>query len=857
MSWWLALVACADPVQPPLFVDQDGDGVVAGTDCDDTHPDVGGQVAVYRDADGDGFGDPASEAWRCDGELVGWVRVARDCDDTDPTAFDGATEVCDGADNDCDGRVDADAVDARTVYVDGDGDGYGGSETAFDTCDPPSGSISTGGDCDDDEPAVFPAADELCDGVDQDCDGEVDEEPVDGETYYVDGDLDGYGSVAIQACGETDGVSFAAGDCDDEDTEVSPGRNETCDERDEDCDGLVDEDAAAAPTWYADRDGDGHGDPDETATACEQPWGWTADALDCDDTSGSVNPDAVELCNKIDDDCDGAIDADAADATVWYRDVDGDGYGDDDDTWTVCPTPAGYAEVGGDCDDADASAYPVTWYADADGDGYGDPDATTDSCTAPTAHVAGRGDCDDGAADTYAGADDSCGDGIDQDCDGYDHCTELMTRAYAQVVGGSDHASLGQALAGAGDVDADGELDLLIGDPAAHGEGDDLGVAYLFTGPFEGSIEASEATAAIWGETEDDFVGFALAAVGDLDGDGFDELAVGAAYATTPLAQGGGVGLFAVPISGQLVLSDADTLVPGAVEDAHFGYAIDAGDVDGDGTPDLVSGAPDAGDDEQGGAYVFVDVPSATGTPDAALLIGERTNDDAGRDLAVFDADADGIADVLVGAPYHDENGSASGAAYLVRGPVTADTELADADLQLDGESSGNYLGYSVDGLGDTDGDGYADLALGAYGYDGDYGDLGAAYVLAGPLTGRHDVDDAAWRWIGVEQDDYAGFQVAGPGDLDGDGHADVAVSVFFANTSHGGAYVLLGPVSSSASLAMADGLWSSTESHARAVYVAGPGDLDGNGCDDLLIGATDHGGSDGGGAFLYGAWPP
>ena len=98
---------------------------------------------------------------------------------------------------------------------------------------------------------------------------------------------------------------------------------------DNDCDGTIDVGAIDATTWYEDGDGDGYGDPSSTTEACDQPDGYVANDDDCDDDDGAINPDADEVCDNEDNDCDGTVDEDdAVDATTWYEDGDGDGYGD-------------------------------------------------------------------------------------------------------------------------------------------------------------------------------------------------------------------------------------------------------------------------------------------------------------------------------------------------------------------------------------------------------------------------------------------------------------------------------------------------------------------------------------------------
>jgi len=295
----------------------------------------------------------------------GYAIADGDCDDNDASINPGATEMCDGVDNDCDGAVDeADAADAATWYADADGDGYGDANTATVACDQPSGYVSDATDCDDTDASVNPLATEMCDGVDNDCDGTVDEaDAADAATWYADADGDSYGDAAVTtvACDQPSGYVSDATDCDDTDGTINPAATEVCDAADNDCDGTVDEaDAADAATWYADADGDSYGDVATTMLSCDQPSGYVSDATDCDDTDAAVNPAATEMCDSIDNDCDGTVDeADAADAATWYADADGDGYGDAATSSASCDQPAGYITDATDCDDTDPAVNPA------------------------------------------------------------------------------------------------------------------------------------------------------------------------------------------------------------------------------------------------------------------------------------------------------------------------------------------------------------------------------------------------------------------------------------------------------------------------------------------------------------------
>ena len=292
-------------------------------------------------------------------------------------------------------------------------------------------------DCDDEDPAVHPDAIEVCNGLDDDCDGQADDAV--GDLWYADADGDGFGDALAgsQSCDGSEGVVADATDCDDTVAEDHPGADEVCDDRDNDCDGVVDDNAMDASVWYVDVDGDGFGDPSTEEQACD---GETAIGEDCDDADPAVNPDAQEICDGVDNDCDGRVDPDdSVDALVWYADEDGDGYGTSTTTRS-CEGDSGWSAETGDCDDTDASTWPEapeicdeadndcdgdvdeevlsTWYLDADGDGYGLSSATTEACDAPTsAYVAVDGDCDDSDADFNPGASAGC-DGQDYDCDG-------------------------------------------------------------------------------------------------------------------------------------------------------------------------------------------------------------------------------------------------------------------------------------------------------------------------------------------------------------------------------------------------------------------------------------------------------
>ena len=299
-------------------------GRQCGTDCDDAHASahpgatevcnlidddcdlsIDEMVALsgFVDGDRDGFGDPAMPRSAC-GSAAHFAVDGTDCDDTNPARSPGQVEFCDGVDNDCDTIVDETPV-AVSWYVDHDGDGYGAASSGTTmSCTPPTGYVLRGTDCDDARAAVSPAAPEVCNAIDDDCNGLAD-------FVIAPGDLedDDHDRFPDAHCGAPLGD-----DCDDRDPRSGPGAAEICDGRDNDCDGAVDE-GVNQTVFYRDVDGDGYGDTHIVRVGCGGGSGFVSSGGDCDDAMSSRHPGAVEACNGVDDDCDGAVDEGGASAT--------------------------------------------------------------------------------------------------------------------------------------------------------------------------------------------------------------------------------------------------------------------------------------------------------------------------------------------------------------------------------------------------------------------------------------------------------------------------------------------------------------------------------------------------------------
>ncbi|MBM4396103.1 MAG: putative metal-binding motif-containing protein [Deltaproteobacteria bacterium] len=224
-------------------------------------------------------------------------------------------ESCDWIDNDCDGLTDEDAGAAGCEWhwKDADGDWFGGSASDKKCLCSPQGDYRAKktGDCDDSNAAANPGAKEKCDGIDNDCDGKTDPDGSIGcDEGHPDADGDGYGAAAGTAC-TCGGTSKQGGDCDDSNAEVNPKALETCNGFDDDCDGKVDPKySVGCVDTYQDADGDGYGGGKMSCLCLAPGQEPLTRGGDCADSDPAVHPGAEEVCNGIDDDCEGGIDED-------------------------------------------------------------------------------------------------------------------------------------------------------------------------------------------------------------------------------------------------------------------------------------------------------------------------------------------------------------------------------------------------------------------------------------------------------------------------------------------------------------------------------------------------------------------
>ncbi len=237
----------------------------------------------------------------------------------------------------------------------------------------------------------------------------------------------------------------------------------------------------------------------------------------------------------------------------------------------------------------------------------------------------------------------------------------------------------------------------------------------------------------------------------------------------------------------------------GSAEGDNAGWSVaGGGDVNGDGIADMLVGAPgsDNTGTDAGIAVLFHGTPSGTASLTAgdAILSGVADGDYAGYSVAIAgDVNADGFADVLVGAYGSDEGDSAAGAAYILWGPVAGSKSLGDAETIILGDSASGRLGISVAPAGDINSDGQADVLIGADRY---YGGLGAAYLVLGYAMGTIDATDSDAMLEGQTYYDWAGASVAGAGDTNADGMGDLLVGAWGNDTTDsdaGAAYLFEG----------------------------------------------------------------
>jgi hypothetical protein len=360
------------------------------------------------------------------------------------------------------------------------------------------------------------------------------------------------------------------------------------------------------------------------------------------------------------------------------------------------------------------------------------------------------------------------------------------------------------------DVNGDGFADLAVGSPGHAG----TGVAVVY----QGSATGLGNTISIGGESSGDQFGVTVASAGDIDGDGYCDLLVGAPWAQTQagrvyLYRGGPNGTITPPIQ----------IWSGEVAGDRFGTSLaSAGDVNGDGYADVIVGAS-LGAAMKGRAYVYYGGPMGPGASPTARLTGASTGDALGSAVAwAGDVNGDGLGDVLVGAL----GAMSAGRAYLYLGPAVG---LGTPSITFAGETTGDLFGGAVASAGDVDGDGYADMLVGAPSFTGNQGKV---YLFRGGIT---PVTTAARSFVGPAGTGTAfGRTVAWSGDVDGDGLDDFAVGAPFGSGDYGSVTIYIGGLAR-----LAPVTYSPMVGNSEFGYAIGSGaDFDGDGLPDVPVGA-------------------
>ena len=547
----------------------------------------------------------------------------------------------------------------------------------------------------------------------------------------------------------------------------------------------------------------------------------------------------------MDEDCDGLegdADPDVSDKITWYADEDGDGQGSGP-SYRRCEGGDGYVDNADDCDDTDASlTEPTDWYADYDSDGYGASDPVQ-NCGPLAGYVVSAGDCDDLDDEVSPGLPELCLDGKDNDCDGTDNgCLPIegdvsITDSGASVTGTTTY--FGMQLRPA-DTDGDGVSEIVTSAPY---DGGSLGAVFVFSDLSPGdTLSSSDADGAMVGTSTFPYLGYNLGSPGDVDGDGYDDVL---SFSCSTLL----LGLIEGPISSSDSAARISTSYSGLDNCANSNKRIiDGADRDGDGTANLLIGAPYAAyssdvtyagevfvlDDPSDGASALADVAATT-------VYGKSAYGYLGADVAALsDLDGDGVRELAFGSYTNSDYNSSGGAVGVLTGESSGLVAFADVDRVVYGSYTSQYAGYDVADAGDVDGDGRSDLILSAY-YDASFTgtSAGAAYIFLAPVRSSVvETSGADLAFYGTSVSARFAQQLAGPLDMNGDSAGDVALSDPSYSSSAGATSLYYGPFSL--------GSFADTDADARilgsgsSTYssydIAGVGDLNADGFDDLAI---------------------
>ena len=719
-------------------------------DCDGLVNDAGSVDASlwYVDADNDGFGSTEQTQMACV-QPVGFVNDTTDCNDASASMFPGQVEVvADGIDQNCDGY--------EACYVDADGDGYGSSSVTYSyaltcsgtieannnlDCDdysaqtyigaaaldsatacmsdvdgdgygdasPVMQGVAVGSDCNDGNATIHPNATEIpADGVDSNCNNI--------ERCYLDADRDGFGNSQGTTVGsedtdcDDDGESYNREDCNDLVASIYIDAPESCNNLDDDCDGLVDEGSGSlapvnAPAWYVDADGDGFGGDSIYVLQCDQPQGYVASSNDCNDLTADISPGITDVCfDGIDNNCDGAIDASCsttasgADAVV---------------SGAMVGSRAGYDMAVGDID----------------GDGIVDM-----VLTAPAE--------DYGSVYVIYGP------------IGYDRDLSYQYDAVITGVASNDNGILGLGTSlGLVDLNGNGRKDIVVGAPGSNGQGVVYVIHSVDSDRWSGSDSITNmADATITGTQANVQLGCDIESAGDVNGDSYEDMLLGACRSTLTspgyavLAYGQVDNYSGAYSINNILVTDSTANTPisagifsGLNNGDAFGSIVGtAGDVNGDGLSDILFGAPLNFSTDDGSAYLLygdeTQFDGNFGISDLSAFTNGSTNMKHGGSVgAAGDVNGDGFGDFWVGAPASQTN---RGYVQLFSGRSTQLSGELNEIATIYGQSDNDLFGKRILPVGDLNLDGYDDVIIAATGDS----NIGTISIFYGPISGTIDL---------------------------------------------------------------------------------------------------------------------
>jgi FG-GAP repeat/FlgD Ig-like domain/FG-GAP-like repeat len=419
----------------------------------------------------------------------------------------------------------------------------------------------------------------------------------------------------------------------------------------------------------------------------------------------------------------------------------------------------------------------------------------------------------------------------------------------AWTADGGPTSELGRSVATAGDVNGDGFSDVIVGAWFADNGQTDEGQAFVYHGAPSG-LAASPA----WtGEANQAsaFYGFSVATAGDVNGDGFSDVIVGAWLADNGQTDEGRAFVYHGSAVG--LATTAAWTGESNQTNAFYGWSVStAGDVDGDGFCDVIVGSYsyDNTPADEGAAFVYRGSGLGLATTAAWSFESGQSNSEFGVSVATAgDVNGDGFADVIVGAPSYDNGETNEGRATIYRGSATGFTGAIY--WNADSDNGGAFFGGSVATAGDVNGDGFSDVIVGAWGFDNGATNEGQAFVYHGSADGPASFRD--WFAESNQSGSEFGYSVATAGDVNGDGFSDVIIGAPYFdngfNDDRGRAFVYYG----SAGGLEATASWIAESSVARRFgnSVGTAGDVNGDGYADVIVGAPDFSGSPGR-AFVY-----